>query len=203
MRKILIPCLYFVIIMSVFACNSQDEKDSILNKKSGTHQSLLLALQEENYSSIKSIIANSDISRLFGEYSIEYFTNALNCKSETCIEILLENGLDPNTFDISMKRNMIFNALGIEKLKHLKALIAHNADVNVKDGANQTPLIYSIALGYYSTAILLLEHGADPNIKDSFDENALDVFIYTTPSDESFQDADFRKLRKMLEQKVN
>lgn len=160
---------------------------------------LVQALENQDYQKIPRIVSRIDLENVSKEFSIKIYTLALRCETEECIHILLEAGLNPDTFDIESQRNMIFNALDERKIQHLKILLSYGANVNVKDSNDQTPLLSAIVLSQYKSAIFLLENGADKKITDRFKANAYEVFIETQPTDHEYRDKDFYELKRLLE----
>jgi ankyrin repeat protein len=86
------------------------------------------------------------------------------------IELLLENGADPN-FEfrppcrINAGGRPVHLAVIFSKPEVLKVLIKHGVDVNAKDGAGLTALHYVVLGRGPELARLLLEAGADLNAK--------------------------------------
>lgn len=55
----------------------------------------------------------------------------------------------------------------------IKLLLENNADINIKDGLGNTPLIDTIINGNYDTTMILLEYKANPYIKEKNGQNAI------------------------------
>lgn len=64
-------------------------------------------------------------------------------------------------------------AVALNKLKHIKLLLAAGADVNARDADNATPLHAPFLYGDVDILQVLIEHGADVNAKNNDGETAL------------------------------
>jgi uncharacterized protein len=84
------------------------------------------------------------------------------------IELLLENGADPNI------GNAIILACREKSLQTIKLLIEHNINVNKYCG-NKTILHFSAETNNLELCKLILSKGADPNIKNSYGLTALEI----------------------------
>lgn len=189
--------LYVIAFVFLLGCNKEGQTRGLENKNI-SYNNLIIALKNENHLKIKSLVTNKGSSLDFDQNGPEYFRWALRCKSKFCIQTLLKNGLDPNTFDDDDNRNMIFSSLGEQRIEHLDTLLLFGVDINVTDTNGQTPLIYAIVIGQYKTAIKLIENGANLKLRDRFGDDALAVFLETIPTDDTYHDKYFYKLKILL-----
>ena len=84
-----------------------------------------------------------------------------------CAVSLLNHGADPNSPDISKRLTPLQYIVGTELrefngiiYEFVKLLLQKKAKVEVKDGCDQTPLMWCVKRGDYKTAFLLAMHGA-------------------------------------------
>ena len=107
-------------------------------------------------------------SVVLGQTINEKLFQAVSDKDSVKVEILLNNGGDPNfkrksgDFEMSM---LIF-AVQKQDLKITKLLIEHKAEVDFKDWFKTTALMYAANTGNKSIVELLIANGANPNSKD-------------------------------------
>lgn len=81
---------------------------------------------------------------------------------------LLSSGGSSNIIHSGRKRALVFEAVGSQKLEHLKVLIKYNPELNVADNTGATPLIYAASIFQYDAVLILLQNGADPLIEDNY-----------------------------------
>jgi len=121
-------------------------------------------------------------------------------KLDAFLNLLLEQGLDPNLKD-SQGNTLLLRLLGASK--HLKAgchlpykehlhyfgteyihlILKHGADVTMANADGITPLHLAALNGDSELITLLLEKGAKPDAKDSLGKTPLDWFNKLHPSD--------------------
>ncbi|MCV6614696.1 MAG: ankyrin repeat domain-containing protein, partial [Cellvibrionaceae bacterium] len=116
------------------------------------------------------------------------------------LALTLKYSGDPNLYHESRKRNIIFGAVSPGHIPHLKLLIKAGADVNVRNGSGNTPLISAASLNQYDAAYLLLENGADPSIKNNWGKGVADRIAGNNISSSSHLYQWRSKVIKKLEQ---
>ena len=78
--------------------------------------------------------------------------------------LFLDHGANPNV--LREHQPLIFSEW--RNLDSLRALLDHGADINMRDEAGDTPLLYYLWNGRWDAALLLLERGADIDVKNNF-----------------------------------
>lgn len=80
---------------------------------------------------------------------------------ERCVEVLLDNGADPDIPDeeqySALHNSVIFPAI-------VKLLLTKAKNINIQNGDGETPLYLAAEKGFAESALTLLEYKADPNI---------------------------------------
>ena len=100
------------------------------------------------------------------------------------LRALLKAGCNPGTKKEPRRRPLMLAVKGGSQRhnKCVKALLAANANVNVRDDSGRTPLHYAIEHqnfpGYTNLIRTLLEAGADPNLKDKSGDFPLLQILY-------------------------
>jgi ankyrin repeat protein len=90
------------------------------------------------------------------------------------IRKLILLGLDVNCIETNESRGAAIHAAARRgKIKALKELIKHKADVNIKNKEGWTPLAWAAARGHDKIVKELLKNGADPNITDKIGRSPL------------------------------
>jgi hypothetical protein len=77
--------------------------------------------------------------------------------------LFLEHGANPNI--LRERQPLIFSVW--KNLDSLRALLDHGADINMRDDAGDTPLLFYLWNGRWDAALLLLERGADIDVKNN------------------------------------
>jgi ankyrin repeat protein len=129
---------------------------------------LIYAIQENNIEAFNLLLdsgANPSFKIASGGSAVTF--SIVNANPDY-LRILIKAGVDVDAFHNERRRNVIFDALSPNRLKHLQILVSAGANVNAKDGVNQTPLIVAANLNQYKAVLLLLENGANPNLTDNF-----------------------------------
>ena len=80
---------------------------------------------------------------------------------ERCVEVLLDNGADPDVQD-NEKYTALHNAVAFPAV--VKLLLTKTKDINVQNNDGETPLCLASEKGLTESALTLLEYGADPNV---------------------------------------
>lgn len=91
------------------------------------------------------------------------------------LQALLENGGDPNIYRASARRSLIFEVLGPDRGEHLKILLKFKPCIDVRDGVDNTPLIYAAILSNYKSMNLLMNNGANTVNENKYGYSVLDV----------------------------
>lgn len=144
------------------------------------------AIYNNNKSTLKNYIKepNFDINKL-GKQGISYLLYALMVNQKKMMEILLENGADPNLINPELTDNaskeapqIIVNELPLSyvarnffayDLDYVKLLVKYGANIN--DTRTEPPLIVCMGSGDNKRKLKLIEyfldHGANINIQDN------------------------------------
>jgi hypothetical protein len=77
--------------------------------------------------------------------------------------LFLEHGANPNI--LREQQPLIFSVWS--NLDSLRALLDHGADINVRNEARDTPLLFYLWNGRWDAALLLLERGADIDVTNN------------------------------------
>lgn len=118
---------------------------------------------------------------------------ALSCTDDyECARLLLEFGADPNRQDARIQPRLMF----VRNTQLYPLLWEHHADLNVRRGDGQTPLIHLFRSRYLTDAEIrfgvrfLLDHGAKVALKDNQSKSALEYargrrnyWVYGSPGD--------------------
>jgi len=182
----------FLVVMSLIACEKlSGEPDIFSHIKTGKLEEvrdevreksvfkslnfngvtpLIYAIEENNFEAFKMLLesgANPGFKIASGGSAVTF--------SVTYLRTLIMYGANVDFFHEERKRNVIFDALSPNKIEHLKILVNAGAEVNVRDGINQTPLIVAANLNQYEAVLFLLENGANPDLTDNFGNNLSSV----------------------------
>ena len=89
------------------------------------------------------------------------------------VDILLQNGADPNAQDLS--GNTALMGTSFKGYKELAVkLVEAGADVNIRNSQGAPALTFAATFGQLEIAKLLLKHGADTSFSDSRGKTPLD-----------------------------
>jgi ankyrin repeat protein len=80
---------------------------------------------------------------------------------ERCVEVLLDNGADPDIPD-EEQYSALHNSVGFPAI--VKLLLTKAKNINLQNGDGETPLYLAAERGLTESALTLLEYKADPNI---------------------------------------
>ena len=150
------------------ACNGSVEKDA--------NTLLVNAVEEENFSKIKALVkGGADPNRHVPKIG-SAMSNATLCSTPKCLELLIDLGGNPNLYRETTKRNIIFKVISPNKIEFVKLLVDRGADINVKDGVGNTPLMTAITLEQFDIALYLIEKGANKELKNNFGNDALKIY---------------------------
>ena len=81
------------------------------------------------------------------------------------LEILLDNGLDPNRPADEDEFPPIFSAILQSRWPQINLLLAHCYDLNWADRFGRTAAVHAAALGEFQIAVHLVENGHDHNLR--------------------------------------
>jgi len=127
---------------------------------------LIEAADEGSLTSMKLLLkADADINYYWGQDSPTAISMAASEGHLECLRLLVENGADINGISKSIPPLHIAAAEG--KRGIIDYLISQKVDLDKKDVAGRTALMYGAAEGQKHTVIKLLEAGADKSIMDS------------------------------------
>lgn len=97
--------------------------------------------------------------------SYEDFFSAIDSDRPRVIQSLLQRGFDPNTVNENGHYGLML-AIAAESWEVAKVLVSHPAtDVNVRNSADETPLMLAALKGNLELCTLLIERDADVNKK--------------------------------------
>lgn len=83
----------------------------------------------------------------------------------------------PSNDGASQNVQALFRVVGRGNLAWTYRLIAMGADVNVRDEAGQTPLMFATEKGYADMVQVLIQNGANPKLVNNQDESALTIAL--------------------------
>lgn len=83
----------------------------------------------------------------------------------------------PPDRDASQSVQALFNVVGRGSIAWTSRLIAMGADVNVRNAAGQTPLMFATEKGYADMVQVLIQSGADPRLVNNQGESALTIAL--------------------------
>lgn len=90
------------------------------------------------------------------------------------VEILLENGADPNATIKDGWTPLLFSAWYSSEIEIAEALIAKGAKVNAQNISDATALHYAALKGNLPMIQLLMDSGADPHLANKFGRDAME-----------------------------
>ncbi|RFU27758.1 hypothetical protein B7463_g8575, partial [Scytalidium lignicola] len=138
---------------------------------------LIVASEEGHIRCVKLLLAAKADPNLAGPHGTPLHY-AIRKSHEDVVEELLRNGADPNHSTLQPPvLDQIFVDICDEdqRLRLLKLLIQHGANIDAIDANKTSPLIYAAQLGNIECAKYLLDHGADISLADYSERSA---FIY-------------------------
>jgi len=83
----------------------------------------------------------------------------------------------PSNGGASQNVKALFRVVGRGNLVWTYRLIAMGADVNVRDEAGQTPLMFAAEMGYADMVQVLIQNGANPKLVNKQGESALTIAL--------------------------
>ncbi|MBI3650783.1 MAG: ankyrin repeat domain-containing protein [Acidobacteria bacterium] len=95
----------------------------------------------------------------------------------TVIQILLDNGANPNVSEDIRGMNALLLAVESKNLSSALVLLNHNANVNTPNRGGYTPLMLAVQSGEVEMVQLLIDRGADITARIGNGETALDVAL--------------------------
>ena len=145
---------------------------SLLSHSSNAQESLFQAIQRGDTAAVRQAIDSGVSSSIRDEEGTPLLMLATLFSDAEAVELLLQDGADPNQADASGATALMWAVSDIDKVR---LLIDHGADINARsDGLDLTPLL--IAAGYPGSneaLELLLDNGADIDATDRTGSNAL------------------------------
>lgn len=135
------------------AVRTQDESRS---EDEGRAQILQLFLSCEKHGSELKAAVNLRNSRGWTALKLAARKNL-----ERCVEVLLDNGADPDIPD-EEQYSALHNSVGFPAI--VKLLLTKAKNINLQNGDGETPLYLAAERGLTESALTLLEYKADPNI---------------------------------------
>ncbi len=125
------------------------------------------AIREDNMVLLRSFIANgNDVNALYSSKKYPLLHYAIEFGSTKAINILLQNGADPESFFDG--KTALMHAIKYKKFQSIHILLENKVDVNTENHRQQTALHYVARYGNPGLAKLLVNHGADITNKDQF-----------------------------------
>ena len=89
--------------------------------------------------------------------------NEANPAGAEVFRLFLEHGANPNI--LSERQPLIFSVW--TNIDSLNALLDHGADINLRDEAGDTPLLFYLYNGRWDAALVALERGADIKVQNN------------------------------------
>lgn len=150
---------------------------------------LVFAVSQKNIEGVARLLHHGADPNLFtykGRYSVMW--NFVVQKDPAYLELALDYGGDVNA--LSGGESLIFEAITLGRIEHVKILMDAGADINFQDVVGATPLHIAGYAAQYEIAYMLLEAGADPGVNNNVGKNGLLHAIEQTQrpgSDEIYQ----------------
>jgi hypothetical protein len=116
--------------------------------------------------------ANDTLAKQAEEILFEAIRSKDRAKNLAIIKTLIMAGVPRNATDIN-KRTALHLALTFNALSIAQWLIAHHADISIKDSSGTTPLMLASKMGDVSLVRRLIRKGADINAQDESGQTAL------------------------------
>ena len=105
-------------------------------------------------------------------YTASPLSVAVQYGNSEIVDICLENGANPNSFDIR-GRTPLFHAMKSTGLAVTTTLLKYNADVSIPDDNGNTPLIRATRQGLSGLVMLLIENKSDISAKNKDGDTSL------------------------------
>ena len=86
-----------------------------------------------------------------------------NRASAETFRVFLEHGANPDVLG-TYRQALLFHVW--ENVDSLRLLLDHGANINIRDDAGNTPLLYFVWNGRWDAALLMLERGADLQVQN-------------------------------------
>lgn len=107
----------------------------------------------------------------------QLFISVKNADIYTTKYLINTVGVDVNVRDKNYKKTAMHKASSSDGIECIKFLIDANADINVRDINNITPLHEASYNGKLMNIQLLIKFGADPFAKDKYDRTPLHIIM--------------------------
>ncbi|MBT4856030.1 hypothetical protein HOM50_03885 [bacterium] len=132
------------------------------------------ALDNNDFSTIKSFIANEGNPNILDDLSWPLLNRAIDQGSIEIVELLVESGavVNNNKQDRNGSTALIVAAQK-GSLIIIQYLLAHGANISMGDRNQRTALWWAVHHEYFTLARYLVEHGADVNARDCRNVSAL------------------------------
>jgi len=144
-----------------------------VNQKFNGWTALIEAADEGSLASMKLLLkAGAEVNYYWNQGSPSAITMAASEGELKCLQLLLKYGADINGKGSSLPP--LHMAAAEDKRDIVDFLISKNVNINRKDAAGRTALMYAASEGKKHIVIKLLEAGADKSIVDSNGNNAFD-----------------------------
>ncbi len=141
-------------------------KGADINLKNNGWTALIEAADEGSLESMRRLLkAGADVDYYFTQDTPTAITMAASEGYLKCLKLLVEYGADINGVGKSLPP--LHMAAAEDKRAVIDYLISQKIDVNKKDGAGRTPLMYAASEGKNYAIKKLLEAGANKSILDS------------------------------------
>jgi len=120
-----------------------------------------------------------DIRDSWGMTSLHW---AVLCGNIRVVELLLKKGADPNMRSTPQswaggprRGTPLGVATSYNSIEIARLLVQHGADVNGKDNASITPLVWSIVKNFPAMTNFLVANGANPNVRNRIGKTTLHI----------------------------
>lgn len=111
----------------------------------------------------------------FGIYKNTPLNQAIDCRDEEFVGLLLKNGASLNLKTDNEEDSLLHKAVYTGNIKIIKLFLDAGIDINIKDKFDNTVLIAALSCpnNYNNVIQFLLKNGANPNIKNNNKKTAL------------------------------
>jgi hypothetical protein len=169
MRKLLMRKTGFLVLIQFSALLLVAQGEGYITEKQA-----LRAVQKDNIEVVEKFLEQgNDINGYYGRQNTTLLNHAINKRSESVFDLLIEKGANPDLSD--GRRTPLVSAIRRRNLMMVHKLIQNGAEVDLRYKGGNTALIYAARNGRLRFVKSLIEYGANAEISNNSGQTALDL----------------------------